>query len=282
MLDYLNEEIIENVSCPRCTQRNFCRRLSSAESNGGPDDICDSSVISDDTIAKSNNSQLPLSSMGSIYSNIFKNVDVQGISDSWFLDLGDDSCVEVLNNEFQWAKSCYGQKNQISNILYQSNILTLWRESASSNNQQSLMNMILQSRSHFVKCQSSISKKAVIGYLPSLLCLHIGRKMYSPTTGRAMKINKHVKFPLKLDMSPYLNRGTSKSIEYGLISMIVHHGGPQSGHYTAFRIGYRHGKKVWFSCSDSSVEEVHVDKVLSSPAYMLFYEKINDPLTENH
>lgn len=89
-----------------------------------------------------------------------------------------------------------------------------------------------------------------------------------------------------------------KRVEYDLRAVIVHHGGAEGGHYTAFRnlatsadgigstsdggggmigitqsrLGLRRPQDdVWVSLSDETVKTVSVSEVLKSQAYMLFY-----------
>lgn len=93
--------------------------------------------------------------------------------------------------------------------------------------------------------------------------------------------------------------GSSLSVAgYDLRAVIVHHGGAEGGHYTAFRnlatpadgigstsdggggmmditqsrLGLRRPQDdVWVSLSDETVKTVSVSEVLKSQAYMLFY-----------
>lgn len=102
--------------------------------------------------------------------------------------------------------------------------------------------------------------------------------------------------------------GHDGGMDYDLRAVIVHRGGADSGHYTAFRkLGSNHeevgeappglarkapheqgegegekgehgaGKEEWVYVSDEDVETVSEKKVLSSEAYMLFYhQRISD------
>ena len=58
---------------------------------------------------------------------------------------------------------------------------------------------------------------------------------------------------------------------YNLVAVMVHHGGPESGHYTTFRcVG---DQRLWFSVSDADVCPVDDETVLRSEATLLCYEK---------
>lgn len=91
-----------------------------------------------------------------------------------------------------------------------------------------------------------------------------------------------------------------EGVEYDLRAVIVHVGGAEGGHYTAYRnlaapgdgtgsasegggalsslmsitqqtLGIGRGKDSWVSVSDEIVQTVSVSEVLASQAYMLFY-----------
>lgn len=51
------------------------------------------------------------------------------------------------------------------------------------------------------------------------------------------KLNQRVEFPLRIDMKPYVHKGSSQendNLVYELKSVIVHMGTPYGGHYEAF------------------------------------------------
>ena len=139
---------------------------------------------------------------------------------------------------------------------------------------------------------------------PDVFCFHLSRKVYRKTGG-AVKLENFVEFPLELDMSVYcqyeldsvaeqnlinsasrppsglFRRSGSSSLPfreatkqqhllYNLTAVILHHGNERYGHFTAYR---RASPSQWFFVSDESVREAPVAEVLSSCAYMLFYER---------
>ncbi|KAJ8537587.1 hypothetical protein ON010_g13011 [Phytophthora cinnamomi] len=139
---------------------------------------------------------------------------------------------------------------------------------------------------------------------PDVFCFHLNRKVFR-RTGGAFKLENYVEFPLELDMSVYcqyeldsvadqkLGNGSSRSASgivrrsvappsscseaskqqyllYDLTAVILHHGNERCGHFTAYR---RASPSQWFFVSDESVREASVAEVLSSCAYMLFYER---------
>lgn len=63
---------------------------------------------------------------------------------------------------------------------------------------------------------------------------------------------------------------TSQQTKYKLYGVVNHHGSLGGGHYTAYA---RHGDQ-WYLFDDSRVEEVATEKIVSSAAYLLFYERL--------
>ncbi|KAJ8731076.1 hypothetical protein PYW07_004240 [Mythimna separata] len=140
------------------------------------------------------------------------------------------------------------------------------------------------------------------GKLPYCLCLHIGRVEW--LGGALNKRGEFVAFPETLSMAPYsavqqpkvdlvslvgegrLRCGLSalNSVEtgageagaalYRLTGVVVHVGGPRSGHFATYRRGNGFEAKRWWYTSDTLVHEVSLQEVLRCSAYMLFYERV--------
>lgn len=89
---------------------------------------------------------------------------------------------------------------------------------------------------------------------------------------------------------PSLSYNPVRSIPYRLTAVIVHYGGHESGHFITYRrkklpTGHdirrplaedgstREPPTKFWRCSDEMIEEVDIDTVLASEAYMLFYER---------
>jgi ubiquitin C-terminal hydrolase len=72
------------------------------------------------------------------------------------------------------------------------------------------------------------------------------------------KISKHVEFPERLDLSPYMSQNTRKTAKpYQLYGVLVHMGGGcHSGHYYAY-VKNANGK--WY-CMDDDDVSIDVDK----------------------
>lgn len=61
----------------------------------------------------------------------------------------------------------------------------------------------------------------------------------------------------------------SSNTNYKLYGVVNHHGGLSGGHYTAFC----RWQDRWYKLDDSDVAEVAPEKVVTSAAYLLFYER---------
>lgn len=125
------------------------------------------------------------------------------------------------------------------------------------------------------KVRRRVSKRYVFSRLPSVLCFHVGRKVFNASTGTMKKLTTRVDFPVILNMAPFTAFGggdwkavssgksrshkgqrcrpeptqstcpsvpSSCSLEYELCGVVQHHtlgstaGGVEVGHYTAYRL----------------------------------------------
>lgn len=151
----------------------------------------------------------------------------------------------------------------------------------------------------------------VLGKAPPCLCLHVAR-----ASGPLNKRHEHVQFPARLTLAPYTylhgttgvaslaSRNTmtlSARSEggsplsgapgmlaaaaladwrhtYQLAAVVVHCGDtPGHGHYASYRRGHQMPTK-WYFASDAEIREAHMDEVMASSAYMLFYERCTNVL----
>ncbi|XP_047513135.1 ubiquitin carboxyl-terminal hydrolase 2-like isoform X2 [Pieris napi] len=103
---------------------------------------------------------------------------------------------------------------------------------------------------------------------PQVLVLHL--KRFSPTERFRGKLSVVVEFPLTgLDMSPLAANKTSSAV-YNLYAVSNHSGTTYSGHYTAYCKHPYTGD--WHEYNDSRVSPIKPRDVVSSEAYVLFYE----------
>ncbi|CAG9135075.1 unnamed protein product [Plutella xylostella] len=102
---------------------------------------------------------------------------------------------------------------------------------------------------------------------PQVLVIHL--KRFSPTERFRGKLNVVVEFPLsQLDMSPHA--ATRQPALYNLYAVSNHSGTTYSGHYTAYCKHPYTGE--WHEYNDSRVTPISARSVVSSEAYVLFYE----------
>ncbi|XP_045699295.1 ubiquitin carboxyl-terminal hydrolase 45 isoform X2 [Phyllostomus hastatus] len=143
-------------------------------------------------------------------------------------------------------------------------------------------------------------KQLLISSVPVILILHLKRFHQAGLSLR--KVNRHVDFPLILDLAPFCsatckNVHVGEEVLYGLYGIVEHSGSMRGGHYTAYvkvrtpsRKLWEHvtGKKSvpglkepdselagqWVHVSDTYVQVVPESRALSAQAYLLFYERI--------
>lgn len=123
------------------------------------------------------------------------------------------------------------------------------------------------------KCQTrrKCTKSFSIQKFPKTLVIHL--KRFSPMERFRGKLSCTVEFPLTgLDLSAYAanpaNRG--RGCTYNLYGVANHSGTTYSGHYTAYcRHPYTH---EWHEYNDSRVSSIASRSIVSSEAYVLFYE----------
>ncbi|KKA27211.1 hypothetical protein TD95_002101 [Thielaviopsis punctulata] len=129
------------------------------------------------------------------------------------------------------------------------------------------------------KTSQNARRQTSIKRLPNTLTIQLKRFEFKSQgrNDRAIKIDTSVEFPLELNMLPYTtlarhndaraNRQYNRACTYDLVSVIVHSGDLETGHYLVYcRVGDQ-----WFKFNDHKVEMASLSEVLSSQAYLLFY-----------
>ncbi|XP_049542283.1 ubiquitin carboxyl-terminal hydrolase 36 isoform X1 [Anopheles darlingi] len=127
------------------------------------------------------------------------------------------------------------------------------------------------------KKRVAATKQFSLERAPFVLCVQLKRFTINGT-----KINKHVELRSQLDLTPYSSSSSQQQqqrtsgsssagkLTYRLTSMVTHLGTSQHcGHYTA--IGQTEGG-AYHVFDDSSVRPVGMHNVMSTNAYILFYE----------
>ncbi|GMI63903.1 hypothetical protein HRI_000059600 [Hibiscus trionum] len=130
------------------------------------------------------------------------------------------------------------------------------------------------------KCENckhkvSVEKQLLLDQAPSVATFHLKRFKIKGTY--IEKIDKHVVFPLELDLQPYtsVNQTNNEELKYQLYAVVKHSGfRPTSGHYVCY---IRSSPDTWHNFNDSTVTSVEEEEVLSEEAYILFYAREGIP-----
>lgn len=89
------------------------------------------------------------------------------------------------------------------------------------------------------------------------------------------KITKHVSYPERLEMRPFMSDKQGGAVTYRLNAVLVHLGAScNSGHYFCF---VRNSNGIWYLMDDSRVHQVSLGQVLNQQAYVLFYVRTSPP-----
>ncbi|KXS09536.1 cysteine proteinase [Gonapodya prolifera JEL478] len=152
-------------------------------------------------------------------------------------------------------------------------------------------------------------KSTSIRHLPPTLIVHLKRFDLDLETMRRTKIHDRFEFPEFIDMIPYTSRGPDetgdpKPLGYRLTGVLVHSGGTaDAGHYYSYIRSPKPPREDWFEFNDRSIspfninhledacfggydarrvvrdaKEVVVNVPRTRSAYMLFYERHDDPM----
>ncbi|KAF3591062.1 hypothetical protein DY000_02027252 [Brassica cretica] len=121
------------------------------------------------------------------------------------------------------------------------------------------------------RCKSyeRAKKKLKITEPPNVLTIALKRFQ----SGKFGKLNKLIRFPETLDLTPYVSGGSEKSHDYKLYGVVVHldtMNAAFSGHYVCY---VRNSQNKWYKADDSTVVTSDVERVLTKGAYMLFYAR---------
>lgn len=125
------------------------------------------------------------------------------------------------------------------------------------------------------KCEAckkkvSATKQFSLERAPISLCIQL--KRFSMMGG---KINKHVTFRPKLDLTQFSSKkNTKEPLSYRLVALVTHLGASQHcGHYTAIGLT---SSGAYYHFDDSCVRPISMQSVLQTNAYIMFYE-LEDP-----
>ncbi|XP_050234718.1 ubiquitin carboxyl-terminal hydrolase 21 [Mercurialis annua] len=128
------------------------------------------------------------------------------------------------------------------------------------------------------KEEASREKQLMLDQAPSVAAFML--KRFKTDGSSIEKIDKHVEFPLEIDLKPYANisQGCDEiqvDLNYLLSAIVVHIGvSANSGHYFCY---VRSSPSTWHKLDDSRVVKVEEEEVLSQAAYLLFYVREGTP-----
>jgi ubiquitin C-terminal hydrolase len=121
-------------------------------------------------------------------------------------------------------------------------------------------------------CQNltDATKRLDLWQLPRVLILQLNRFTCDLTNDT--KIATKIRFDLQLDLSEFMKECEHDPAPlYNLVTVLTHSGTLASGHYTTFA---KHlDNEIWYHFDDQHVRQASSNEVLSSDAYVLFYER---------
>ncbi|SPQ93520.1 unnamed protein product (mitochondrion) [Plasmodiophora brassicae] len=134
------------------------------------------------------------------------------------------------------------------------------------------------------KCETHqpCTKQLSIQSLPAVLTVHLKRFKHlgrAQTPSASTKLDNFIAFPADhLDLGQFVSQEATAdggkpqlgAHVYKLFAVVEHKGSVDSGHY----ISYVRREHSWFKCDDAVVTRRSEREVLSSPAYMLFYQQV--------
>jgi ubiquitin carboxyl-terminal hydrolase 8 len=145
------------------------------------------------------------------------------------------------------------------------------------NEQMDKYNMI---RCDFCGIKNKSTKNTMIWTTPKVLIIQLKRFMVNNYGIVTQKISKLVEYPMKLDLSKYIDKDSPylDKCKYNLYAVNNHHSlfgkSINAGHYTTMVLNKFNNK--WYNFDDSNIlEEVDNDDIINNNAYMLFYYRAN-------
>ncbi|XP_061805474.2 ubiquitin carboxyl-terminal hydrolase 45 [Nerophis lumbriciformis] len=191
------------------------------------------------------------------------------------------------------VQSCLHQFTSVELLMGNNKLLC----ESCTEHRQKLMRKSRSTDKKVEKIYTSARKQMLISSLPPVITLHL--KRFHQAGMNLRKVNRHVDFPLVLDLAPFCsasckNLAHDERVLYSLYGIVEHSGSMRGGHYTAYvkirapqRKTEQHHRNLsgakdsssssqgqWFYISDTTVQTVPESRVLNSQAYLLFYEEI--------
>lgn len=128
------------------------------------------------------------------------------------------------------------------------------------------------------KVKRDAQKKLEISRLPGVLVIHLKRFHADLEMSGFRKRQNMVTFPLKqIDVRSFVAQTELKNLVntrtvYNLYAVSNHYGSMEGGHYTAY---CKNSNGRWYKFDDHQVSSIENSEVVSSAAYILFYELVS-------
>ncbi|XP_062345887.1 ubiquitin carboxyl-terminal hydrolase 45 isoform X3 [Cinclus cinclus] len=232
-----------------------------------------------------------------------------GLSNNSMLSVGKSSLSQNPQNAFQTLSQSYitsSKECSVQSCLYQFTSVELLM-----GNNKLLCESCTERKQKYQKKTNSTEKKMegvytnarkqlLISSVPAILILHLKRFHQAGLSLR--KVNRHVDFPLILDLAPFCAASCKNVMDgarvlYSLYGIVEHSGSMRGGHYAAYVKVRTSSKKLlehisttktvlglkeamgasggqWVYVSDAHVQMVPESRVLNAQAYLLFYERL--------
>uniref|UniRef100_J3LG17 USP domain-containing protein n=2 Tax=Oryza brachyantha TaxID=4533 RepID=J3LG17_ORYBR len=102
---------------------------------------------------------------------------------------------------------------------------------------------------------------------PDVIAFHL--KRFTTLDSSIEKIDKHVVYPLELDLKPFhSDPDADMELKYDLYGVVEHSGSPSYGHYVC---SVRSSPSTWHLMNDSHVDLISEASALNQEGYILFY-----------
>ncbi|KAL5213432.1 hypothetical protein ABZP36_024279 [Zizania latifolia] len=118
-------------------------------------------------------------------------------------------------------------------------------------------------------CNAKVTKnkQLMLDRSPDVIAFHL--KRFTTLDNSVEKIDKHVVYPLNLDLKPFhSDPNGDNELKYDLYGVVEHSGLPNYGHYVC---SIRSSPSTWHLMNDSHVDSIREGSALNQEGYILFY-----------
>ncbi|KAG8071950.1 hypothetical protein GUJ93_ZPchr0006g43169 [Zizania palustris] len=118
-------------------------------------------------------------------------------------------------------------------------------------------------------CNAKVTKnkQLILDRSPDAIAFHL--KRFTTLDNSVEKIDKHVVYPLNLDLKPFhSDPNGDNELKYDLYGIVEHSGLPNYGHYVC---SIRSSPSTWHLMNDSHVDSISEGSALNQEGYILFY-----------